>query len=185
MQVDLRETLLETAKEPLVVVEAEVRMDAALQQNPGAPGGYGLGHLGVDFRERVQVGVGVVAGFVKRAEAAPVDAHVGVVDVAIDDVGRFFGGVFASPHDIRRLAKLEEPTLVEEGLDLMPVERLACYSLVEQRIYGLLHHLSQHPGGRERSRRTAALEIGPPVTISALRHRLQELVVVLSLGQTF
>ena len=64
----------------------------------GAAAGYGFGNLRRNFIEGQNIGIGVLDGSVEGTEPAAVDAHVGVVDVAIDDVGDLTGIGLAVAH---------------------------------------------------------------------------------------
>jgi hypothetical protein len=104
VQPDLREALLDAAEEPLEPVDLEVGMDAALHQHAGAAHLDGLGDLLVDRLEVEDVALFRARPFGQRpvegAEGAVLGAEVGVVDVAIDDVGDHALGVQAAAHGV-------------------------------------------------------------------------------------
>ena len=125
VEVDLGKGLFEIGKQRLVVRNPELRMDPPLEENAGAATGDGLRDLGRDLIEGQNVGFGVLDGSVERTETAAVDAHVRVVDVAIDDVGGDVIGILATAHRVRRLAELEQPAMIKKDLDLVLVETTA------------------------------------------------------------
>ena len=86
-------------------------MNAALHQHAGAAHLQGLGDLLVDFFEFEDVaffGLGSLEGAVEGAEVAIFGAEVGVVDVAIDDVGDDAFGVEAAADGIGLEAQADE-----------------------------------------------------------------------------
>jgi len=87
---DFREAPLDAGEEALEPVDFEVGMDAALHEDAGAAEFLGFGDLLVDFFEVEDVafaGLGPFERAIEGAEGAVLGAEVGVVDVAIDDVG--------------------------------------------------------------------------------------------------
>ena len=77
---------LDRAEEILVVVDPEVRVVAALHEQPGPADRDRLLDLLVDDRLRQQIALAQVAGSaVERAEVAVGDADVRVVEVPVDD----------------------------------------------------------------------------------------------------
>jgi hypothetical protein len=85
VQVD-RVAGLDRTEEVLVVVDAEVRVVAALHEQPGAADSERLLDLLEDDRLRQHVALTPVAGrAVEGAEVAVGDADVRVVQVAVDD----------------------------------------------------------------------------------------------------
>ena len=83
----MREALLDAAEEVLVPLDLEVGVQAALHQHAGAAQVERLLDLLEDRLLGQNVPFGVAHGPVERAEAAILGAEVGVVDVAVDDVG--------------------------------------------------------------------------------------------------
>ncbi len=71
----------------LVILEGPVGMQPALEQDLGAAQGLGLGDLPVQFGKGQQVAAAVFRGLEKGAELAGRDADVGIVDIAVDDIG--------------------------------------------------------------------------------------------------
>ena len=101
MQMDLV-TRLDRAEEIFVVVDAEIRMVAALHQEPGTAELEGLLDLLEDDRLRQQVALACVAGAaVEGAEVAVGVADVRVVEVAVDDERDAVGVRVAVPDLVR------------------------------------------------------------------------------------
>ena len=123
---DLGEALLDAGEEAFEPVDFEIGMKAALHEDAGAAHLQGFGDLLVDFFEREDValvGAGNVFAFfgeraVEGAEGAVLGAEVGVVDVAIDDVGDDALGVEAAADGVGLEAQPDEVRGVEviEGL---------------------------------------------------------------------
>ncbi len=106
---------LELAKHPFVPLERQVRVHAALQQDRRTLERDGLLDLRVELVGREDVRVGVVGVAIERAEAAAGDAHVGVVDVAVDDEGDLAFGVQARSHLRGRRGQVEHRRVLEQG----------------------------------------------------------------------
>ena len=79
--------LLDRAEQVLVPLDLQIGMQAALHQHAGAAQVERLLNLVEDRFLRQDVAFGVPHRAVERAEAAILGAEVGVVDVAVDDVG--------------------------------------------------------------------------------------------------
>ena len=96
----------------IVVRERQVGVDAALHQDAGAVERQRLLDLPADLLERQQVALFVPGRAVEGAEPALVDANVGVVDVAVDVVGRDRGVVAAgcAPRSPRARASSRSPS---------------------------------------------------------------------------
>ena len=115
VEVDRREGPPDVSEHVLVERERQVRVDAALEQNAGPAEVDRLLDLLADLIVREDVGLGVLGrGPVEGAELAAVDADVGVVDVAVDDVGRDRRVVLAVPDLVRRGPEGEEVPLLEQ-----------------------------------------------------------------------
>src|ERR1039458_4453709 len=108
MQPDLRKALFDASEKPLEPVDLEIGMNAALHQHAGAAHLKGLRNLLVDFFEvenvalvRARIGLaGPGQRAIEGAEGAVLGAVVGVVDVAIDDVGNHALGMQAAAHSV-------------------------------------------------------------------------------------
>jgi hypothetical protein len=87
------EALLDAAEEIFVPLDFEIRVEAALHQDAGAAQVEGLLNFVVDHFLGQHVAFGMAHGPVEGAEAAILRAEVGVVDIAIDDVGDHVFGV--------------------------------------------------------------------------------------------
>ena len=116
VQPDLREALFDAPKQPLEPVDLEIGMDAALHQHARAAHLHGFGDLLVDRLEVEDVAlVGARVGLagagqrtVEGAEGAVLGAEVGVVDIAIDDVGDHALGVQAAAHRVGLEAQADQ-----------------------------------------------------------------------------
>ena len=122
---DFREALLDAGEEAFEPVDLEVGMKAALHQHAGAAHLLGFGDLLVDLLEVEDValvGARILALLWERAvegaEGAVLGAEIGVVDVAIDDVGDDALGVKAATDGVSLEAQPDEVRGVEvvEGL---------------------------------------------------------------------
>ncbi len=90
MQVNLREALLDAAQHLFVPVDLEIGMQAALHQDAGAAEFDGLANLFVNRIEIEDVAFRsrwTLQRTIKRAEGAIFGAEIGVINVAVDDVG--------------------------------------------------------------------------------------------------
>jgi len=84
---DLGKGPLEVFEQGFVEFDAQLGVNAALEENAGATCGDRLRNLGRNLIELKNVGILVIKSSVEGTEAATVDANVGVIDVAINDVG--------------------------------------------------------------------------------------------------
>ena len=103
MQMNLRKALLQAAEHGLVPLDLQVGMQAALQQHAGAAQLHRLAHLVVDGVEVEDVAFGgqlALQRAIERAEGAVLGAEIGVVDVAVDDVGDHAIGMQAAAHRV-------------------------------------------------------------------------------------
>ena len=114
MPVNLGELVLHPAEKVLVVLERKVRVDTALKKDAGSAKVDRLLDLLAELVPREQVAFRVTRPPVERAELALVDTDVGVVDVAVDDVGDDLRIVQAIAHRVRRSAELEKLALAQE-----------------------------------------------------------------------
>ena len=96
VQLEVRIARLHAAEQVLVPRDRQVGVVAALQQQLVAAERDRLVDLAVDLVEAEDVAVGVPDLAVERAEVAARDADVGVVDVAVDDVGDDAVGMLAA-----------------------------------------------------------------------------------------
>ena len=90
VDVDVRIFFPDVAEQIEIPIEAELRMMPALHQDLHAAGRGQFVELLIELLAREHVVVGILLGPIKRAELAIDVADVGVVDVAIDDVGDDF-----------------------------------------------------------------------------------------------
>ena len=90
-------------------------MNASLEEHARPSQIDRLLDLPSDLVEGKDVGLRVLrVGPIESAELAPIDADVGVVDVAVDDVGRDAGIVLAVADLVRRGAELEKIPFSQE-----------------------------------------------------------------------
>ncbi len=99
VQVDAK-ALLDAAEQIFVPLDPEVGMQPALHENAGAAEIDGLLNFLVNGLVGQDVAFGVAHGPVESAEAAELGTEIGVVDVAIDDVGDDPFGVPLAAHRI-------------------------------------------------------------------------------------
>src|SRR5262245_5666268 len=97
MQPELRIAHFDLAEQILVPLERDIRVVTALQEQLHATHAYGLFNLPEDLVETERVALARSDVAIEGAESAPRHAHVGVIDVAIDDIrddaARVFGAV--------------------------------------------------------------------------------------------
>ncbi len=87
---NLRKALLDAAQHFLVPVDLKIGMQATLHQHAGAAQFNGFPNLVVDGVELENVslfGGGTLQGPIEGAEGAILGAEIGVINVAVDDVG--------------------------------------------------------------------------------------------------
>ena len=126
MEPDPGEALLDAREEPLEPFDFEVRVDAALHQHAGTAHLLGLCDFLADGLEVEDVAFLRARAFerpVESAKGAVLSAEVGVVDVAIDDVGDYAFGVEAAAHGIRFKAQADEVGGVEMVKSLLACQR--------------------------------------------------------------
>ena len=103
VQVNLREALLHAAEQVFVPLDLQVGMQAALQQDAGAAQLHRLPHLVVNRFEVEDVAFLrqlALQRAIEGAEGAVLGAEVGVVDVAVDDVGDHAFGMQLAAHRV-------------------------------------------------------------------------------------
>src|SRR4051812_17035156 len=96
MQVNRGEALLDLTEEPLEPVDFQVRMQATLHKDPGAADFHCLANLFKDGVEIEDVALSrqlTLQRTIERAEGAVLSAEVGVINVAVNDVGDYVLGV--------------------------------------------------------------------------------------------
>ena len=116
-----RVVALDVAHEVEVPLERDVRVVAALEQDLHAADRLAFVDLGADLLEAQHVALGVPGAAVERAELAVGDADIGVVDVAVDDVGDHVLRVLPPALVVGQLAQLQEGGALvelETGLEL-------------------------------------------------------------------
>src|ERR1700757_1803588 len=121
MQPDLRKALLDTGEEPLKPINLELGMKTALHQHTRAAHLHRLSNLFVDLFKVEDVALrGTRIRFsgsgqrpIEGAEGAVLGAEVGVVDVAIDDVGDHAFRVQLAAHSVRFKSQADEVRGVE------------------------------------------------------------------------
>src|SRR3989442_13252515 len=111
MQVNLRKALLDAAEHLFVPFDLEIGMQAALHQDPRAAQFYGLLDLVVDGVEIQDVALFGARSFqrtVEGAEGAVLGAKVGVINVAVNDVGDRALGMDAAANRVGLHADADE-----------------------------------------------------------------------------
>ena len=87
VDVDVRIFFADVTQQIDIPIERQLRMMPALHQDLHAAGRRQFIEFLIDLLEREHVMIVILFGAIKRAELAVDVADVGVVDVAIDDVG--------------------------------------------------------------------------------------------------
>ncbi len=85
-----------------VPLNIKIGVQPALHQHAGAANGNGLIDAFFDLFDRVDVRFRLSRPPVKRAKCADDVANVGVIDVAIDDIGHDIARIFPLTHLVRR-----------------------------------------------------------------------------------
>src|SRR5215510_3528117 len=85
MAVNLK-PFFDAGKQPLVVIDFQIRMNSSLQQDPRTYKRNGLFDLFMDHMVRQNIGFRIAFDAVKGAECTELLTYVCVVDIAIDDV---------------------------------------------------------------------------------------------------
>ncbi len=98
MQMDLRETLFERAQQIFVILDAQVRVQAALQQDARAAQFKHFFNFFVDGFKRKQIAFLRAERAIECAERAVFGAEIRVVDVAIDLISRHARVRFLAAH---------------------------------------------------------------------------------------
>jgi hypothetical protein len=112
--VDVDVERLHVPEHVLVPVQFEVRVVPALEEDLHAAERLGLADLLPHGLLRERVFLGMAGRAVEGAELAVGDAGVGVVDVAVDDVGGDGLGVEPAADRVGALAELGEAPLLEQ-----------------------------------------------------------------------
>ena len=105
MTVDLK-SFLDAGKQPFVIVDLQIRMDAALHQNSRTTESQRFFNLFIDHVIGQHVSLGVTLNAIERTESAEFFADIGVVDIAIDDVADDIVRVNALPNAIGARCKV-------------------------------------------------------------------------------
>jgi hypothetical protein len=113
VQVNLK-ALLDRAQQILVPLDLQVRVESALHEDAGAAQLDGLLDLLEDDFLGQDVALGVAQRAVEGAEGAVLAAKVGVVDVAVDDVGDHAFGMQAPPDGVGSHADADEVGIFEQ-----------------------------------------------------------------------
>jgi len=119
------------AEEVLVEGERQVGVHPALHQDASAVEGQRLLDLAADLLERQQIPLGVAGLPVEGAEAALVDADVGVVDVAVDVVGGDRGVVEAVAHLVGGHSELQQVAVEQQRMGIAGRDAAAGQGVVE------------------------------------------------------
>ena len=125
-----RVAALDPAEQLLVVLDPQVRVQPALEQDLVPAQGQRLLDLGRELLLGQQVPLARRQVAVERAEGALGDADVRVVDVAVDDVGDDALRMEPLAHGVGEQAQLQQVGLAEERDPLLPGEPLARQDLL-------------------------------------------------------
>ena len=104
----MRIALLDAAEQILVPLDLEIGVQAALHQDAGAAQVEVSWIFCEDGFLGQNVALGVAHGPVERAEAAILGAEIGVIDVAVDDVGDHVLGMPAAADGVGLHADADE-----------------------------------------------------------------------------
>ena len=80
------ESLFDRRKQVFVIIDLQIRMDAALHQNAGATESEGFFDLLIDDVIGQNVGFRITLHPIERAERAEFSANIGVIDIPVNDV---------------------------------------------------------------------------------------------------
>ncbi len=170
VQVDLGRQFLCESQPALVVLKAPIGVDARLHAYLGRAEIHGLLHPPRELRLRVLVGVGRATALAKATERAADHAHVGDVDVAVDDERHGVAGqlgaqlVGGQPHllDDRRAPLGEQRSRFRRVVRAAPSRALA-----DGVRRGILGHRDIAPAARP-----AARDERPVVALDDVEHPL-------------
>src|SRR5688572_22307820 len=109
-----RVTRLNSRQEILVIIDLQIRMNAALHQDTGATESDRFFDLFVDHMIRKNVSLRVALYPVERTERAKLLADIGVVDVAIDDIADDIIRMPADSDAVSRFSQIEQVRVFEE-----------------------------------------------------------------------
>ncbi len=114
MPVHLRKLLLHPLKQLEIVVQREIRMDASLKQHSGPAEIHRLLNFLSQLVAGQEIPLRIPRTAIERAEAALVDTDIGVVDVAVDDVGDHLRIIETPSDGVGSLAELKQLSLPEQ-----------------------------------------------------------------------
>ena len=169
MQVQLGRRLLGEGEPAEVVLERPVGVDAGLDAQLGGAVGHGLADAAHEVLARVFVGVGRALGLAEAAERAADDAHVGDVEVAVDDERDLLPGELRAQL-IGRLAHVLDrlgARLGEHGSELLRAQRPPLAALLDR----VRDELLANRGGRVGAAGPAPRDEAPVAALDRVEHR--------------
>src|SRR6266536_1839949 len=101
MQLKFGVFCVQSSKQVLVPLDIKIRMQAALHQHAGAAESDGFVDSFTDLFYRMNVCIRFSGPAIKRAKGADDIADVGIIDVAVDDVGDDITRIFSLAYLIR------------------------------------------------------------------------------------
>src|SRR5256885_13393391 len=114
---DFRKALLDAAQQPLVPVDLQVRMQAALHEHASSTQFDRLAYLLVNGVEVEDIAFGCELAFeltIEGEKRAVLSAEVRVINIAIDDVGDYTFRMQLAPHGIGFHAEANEIVRAKE-----------------------------------------------------------------------
>ena len=114
VDIDLRKILPEIAQEVQVIIDAKLRMVTALEEYLNATNRHQLPHLCSHLFDGEDVGVGRFGVTHEGAKRAVDIADIGVIDVAVDDVGHALVRVQPLPNCVGQGAQFRQAQCLVE-----------------------------------------------------------------------
>src|SRR5205814_9710990 len=113
MAVNLK-SLFDAGKQPLVVIDFQIRMNSSLHQDSGASERNGLFNLLMDHVVRQNIGFRIAFDAVKGAKCTELLTYICVIDVAIDYVTDDVIRMPAPANTVRTRRQIEQICLFEK-----------------------------------------------------------------------
>jgi len=110
-----REPLPQESQHPGIKIQPQIRMHAALEQDLVAAQGLGFRHFGRQFVPGEHIALGMSRRTEKGAKPAAASTNVGIVDVAVDNVGNDRFGMTGQPDGMGLRTQGEDVGLLPLG----------------------------------------------------------------------